>query len=139
MIRPNREGVRIKDAGNRNVKTAGKISLTVMSGNRVENISFYVVEHLTTQVILGWDFRDKHVEAIKPRERLVEMDDGTTVPYLRTSVRKANAVPLPPDQELVPKKRRQSKRLEVAKAVFMQPRTQTWVRVISEREGLVLI
>ena len=119
MIRPNREGVRIKDAGNRNVKTAGKISLTVMSGNRVENISFYVVERLTTQVILVCDFCDKHVEEIKPQQRLVEMDDGTTVPILRTSVRKANAVPLPPEQEFVPKKRRQSMRLAVAESVFL--------------------
>ena len=97
-----REGIRIKDAGNRNVKIAGKITLTVMLGNRGGSISFYVIERLTTQVILGCHFCDKHVEAIKPRQRLVEMDDGTTVPILRTSARKANAVPLPPEQEFVP-------------------------------------
>ena len=67
------------------------------------------------------------------------MDDGTNVPILRTSVRKENAVPLPPEQELVPKKRRQSTRLAYAEAVVHQPSTRTWVKVIYEREGLVLI
>ena len=133
------EGVRIKDAGNCNFRIAGKITLTVMLGHRVESISFYSVERLTTQVILGCDFCDKHVEAIKPRQRFVEMDDGTTVPILRTSVRKSNAVRLPPEQEFFPKKRRQSTRLAVAEAVVLQPSTQTWVKVNSERSGLVMI
>ena len=53
LIRPIGEGVRIKDAGNRNIRIAWKITLTVMLVHRVESISFYVVEHLTTQVILG--------------------------------------------------------------------------------------
>ena len=113
--------------------------MTVMLAHRVETISFYVVERLTTQAILGCDFCGKHVEAIKPRQRLVEMDDETNVPILRTSFRKANAVPLPLEQEFVPKKKRLSKRLAVAEAVVIQPRTQTWVNVISERQGLVLI
>ena len=43
MIRPIIEGVRIKDAGNRNVRISGKITLTVMLGHRVESISFYFV------------------------------------------------------------------------------------------------
>ena len=67
------------------------------------------------------------------------MDYRTTVPILRTSVRKANAVPLPPEQELVHKKKRLSTRLAVYQAVFLQPGTQTWVKVISERQGLVLV
>ena len=106
LIRPIREGFRIKDSGNRNVRIAGKITLNVMLGHRVETISSYVVERLTTHVILGCDFCDRQVDAIKRRQRLVEVDDGTTVPMLRTSVRKANAVPLQPEQEFVPKKRR---------------------------------
>ena len=67
------------------------------------------------------------------------MDDRTTVPILRTSIRKANAVPLPPEREFVPKEGRPSTRLAVAESFVLQPSTQTWLRVISEREGLVLI
>ena len=38
LIRPIREGVRIKDAGNRNVRIAGKITLIVILDHRVETI-----------------------------------------------------------------------------------------------------
>ena len=44
------------------------------------------------------------------------MDDGTTVPIILTSVRKANAVTLPPEQEFFPNKKRVSTRLVVAEA-----------------------
>ena len=101
-----RKGFRIKDAGNRNVRILGKITLAVILGHRVETISFYVVERLKLQIILDCDFCDRHVEAIKPRQRLIEIDDGTTVPILRTSTRNANAVPPRLEQEFVPKKKR---------------------------------
>ena len=138
MRRATREGVCIKDAGNRNGKIDGKINLTVELGHRVEAISFYVVERLTTQIILGCDFCDKHVEEIKPRQRLVEMDDGSTITILRTSVRKANAVPLPPEQEFVRQKKRLSARLTVVQPVVFQPGTHILVKVRSKLQGLVL-
>ena len=90
-----------------------------MLGHRVESISFYLVERLTTQVILRCDFCDKHVEAIKAQQQLVEIDNGTNVLILRTSVRKANAVSLPPEKEFVSKKKRLLKRLSVAEAVVL--------------------
>ena len=77
-IRPLDDELVIRDAGNRNVAFRGTINLTVELGTRVEAVPFLVVDRLSTQVILGCDFCDKHVEYIRPRQRVIVMDDGTT-------------------------------------------------------------
>lgn len=59
------------------------ITLSVELGPRIEVVQFNVVEGLANQVILECDFCLKHVEAIRPRKRVVELDDGTTVPIIR--------------------------------------------------------
>lgn len=54
------------------------IRLTVQIGTSVEHVNFYVVEKLTTSVILLCNIFDLHVEAIRSRGRIVDMDDGST-------------------------------------------------------------
>ena len=56
LIQILREAVQIRDAGNRTVNVAGRITLAVELGNHVEALSFYVVGRLSTQVLLGCDF-----------------------------------------------------------------------------------
>ena len=48
-------------------KRGSKDNLGVELGNRVEAVSFYVFERLSTQVLLGCDFCAKHFEAIPAR------------------------------------------------------------------------
>ena len=67
------------------MNVGGKITLAMELGKRFEAVSFYAVESLCTQVLLGCDFCDKHVESIRPLKRVVELDDGTTVPIIRVS------------------------------------------------------
>ena len=52
LIQPLHESVQIQDAGNRSVNVAGKITLVAELKNRVEALSFYVVQHLSTKVLL---------------------------------------------------------------------------------------
>ena len=105
-IKPLDDQFNVKDANNRRVVIAGTINLTVQVGKRREVVKFNVVERLGTDVILGCDYCDKHVESIRPRKRLVELDDGSTVPILkRPEGRATNAVPLPAKQEYVPPER----------------------------------
>ena len=59
-IRPLDDEPVIRDAGNRRVALRGSINLTVELGTRVEFVPFLVVDRLSTQVILGCDFCDKH-------------------------------------------------------------------------------
>ena len=54
-----REFVKIRDAGNRSVRVGGNLSLEAEHGNLVEAVSFYVVECISTQVLLGCDFFEK--------------------------------------------------------------------------------
>ena len=94
---------------NRTINSLGVVSSAVDIGGRVEIINFKVVERLAVPVILGCDYCDKHVEAIKPRQRVVERDDGTTVPIIRKPPpRQEGSMPLPEQQEYVPSKRRSS-------------------------------
>lgn len=41
------------------------------------------VKRLATSLILGCDFCDKHIEAIRPWKRLVKLEDGTTITIIR--------------------------------------------------------
>lgn len=56
---------------------------------------FNVVKRLSTEVILGCDFCDKHIESIRHLHILVELNDGTTIPIKRQAFeRKKTSVPL---------------------------------------------
>lgn len=68
---------------NRKVHTSGTINLAVEIGNKAEMVTFNVVERLATNILLSCDYCDRHVEAIKPGQRLVGLEDGTTVPIVR--------------------------------------------------------
>ena len=111
-IRPLREDVRVRDAGNRSVRIAGTLDLVVNIGSRLETVRFYVVDKLAVTVILGCDFCDKHVDSIRPRKRTVVLDDGTEVPILKKpEPRGPDAIPLPRAQEYVPAGRKPSDKI----------------------------
>lgn len=73
----------VRDVNNRKVNTSDTINLSVEVGNRVRIANFNVVERLATNILLGCDFCNRHIEAIKPTQRIVELDDGTTVLIIR--------------------------------------------------------
>ena len=90
------EQVRVRDANNRRLNILGTVELNVRIGNREDKVNFYVVERLATDFILGCDFCDRHVEAIRPRKRLIELDDGTTIPIVRGSKTfRSKSIPVP--------------------------------------------
>ena len=140
LIRKDPSATRIVDANKRNVEVEGTLDLSVNIGGRVEVVKFNVVPRLAVDVIIGCDFCDKHVEAIRPRRRLVELDDGTTVPIVRRpDKRPPGAIPLPEEQVYVPSDKRASPKVKVAEKVTLQPESQTWVKVRTESEGLVIV
>ena len=99
----------------------------------MEIISFKVFERLAVPVILGWDYCEKHVEAIKPRQRIVELDDGTTVPIIRKPPpRQEGSIPLPEQQEYVPSKRRSSTKIQTTRKTTLQPESHNWVEVVTQ-------
>ena len=132
--------MRVRDANNRLLPIVGKVALFVRLGSRLERITFYVSDRLAAPVILGCDFCDTHVEAIRPRRRVVELDDGTTVPIVRRpQKRSAKAPPLPEEQQYVPPPGRASTKITAVTPTLLPPESQTWVSVKTDRHGLILV
>ena len=63
-IKPLDNQFKVNDANRRRVVIAGTIKLTVQVGKRREVVKFNFVDRLITDVILGSDYCDKHVESI---------------------------------------------------------------------------
>ena len=129
-----------RNANGSSVPIAGTIDLVVQVGESIEHVNFLVAKKLATAVILGCGFCDRHVESIRPRDRTVVMDHGSTVPIIRKS-----SAPVGDDtkgtveEELAPAAPRCSPRIRVTKRVKLQPDTQTWVEVVTKRQGLILV
>ena len=131
---------RVTDANRNPINVIGTIDLVVRLGNILVKAEFLVCERLAAPAILGCDFCDRFVEAIYPRKRVVELEDGSTIPIVRRPLRREPDAPkLPAVQEYVTPKGRVSPNIRVARAVTLQPGTQTWVEVTSEKSGLVVV
>ena len=70
-MKPLDNDVRLRDAYKNKLNIEGTVNLTIQIGNHREQVTFYVTEHLATDFILVCDFFDKHVEAIRPRKKLL--------------------------------------------------------------------
>ena len=139
-IKYNLQRMDIRDANNRRVKLDGVINLQVRLGNRIETVHFNIVEKLGTGVILGFDYLDKHVEAIRPRRRVVELADGTTIPIMKRILGRGKQPDLlPEEKEFVPMKGRLNQKILVTNKKTLYPNTQTWVEVTTSQHGLILI
>lgn len=139
-IKPYMSRLKVRDASNRRVKISGIVRLMVKLGTRTESVQFNVVDNLGTDVIIGCDYLDKHVEAIRPRQRSVELADGTTIPIVRGATSRNSIHPsIPKEEQVLPKKKGNSRRIHVVKPVILKPNTQTWVDVKTNTHGLVLI
>lgn len=130
----------IRDASNKRVTILGTIRLRVRLGSRSDWVTFNVVQNLGTDVILGCDFLGKHVDAIRPRKRLVTLGDGTSVPIIRGHKPSKSFRRILPEPEVAAERtvRAQSKVKVVANAV-LEPGTQTWVEVAAPISVTVLI
>lgn len=91
-------------------------------------------------MLLGSYFLDKHVEAIRPRKSIVEVDRGVTVPLvLKPSTRAQDAQSLPEDHEFTAPKKRVNKNVQVVDCTVLPAQSQTWVTVKPKRAGLILV
>ena len=130
----------IADANGRPSRTYRTVTLVVRLETRTIKCKFIVCERLVAPVILCCDFNDKFVEAVYPRRKVVELDDGTKVPIVRKpTARRADALPLPSEQEYDNEPGRVSQKRKVSRPVIMQSGTQVWVHVINGRTGLSIL
>ncbi|CAN8070210.1 unnamed protein product [Agarophyton chilense] len=127
----------VTDANNKPLDTVGFIELVVRVGARVVKLDFIVCQKSSAPVILGCDFCDRFVEAIFPRQRRVEMEDGSYTPIVCRPLRRATKkhVPLTAAQEPGPNNR-ESNKLHVAASLCVSPESQMMVNVTSRKHGL---
>ena len=130
----------IADANGRPLRTSRQIPRVVRLGDRTMSYTFIFCERLAAPVISGCEFNDKFVEAIDPRRKLVELDNGTKIPIVRKlAVRAANNLPLPSEQEYSPPTGRISPKRKVSRAVEIPAGTQKWVHITSGRTDLSVL
>ena len=120
------EHLPIRGANGKPIDVAGCVYLTVTVGTQVAKREFLVCERLATDLILGCDYCDRHVEEILPRKRLIKLDDGTTVPIVRkASARPPNAPRLPPELVLSKNPSRRNPSVWVTMRLKLKPGTHT--------------
>ena len=123
-IPPLKKRTDVRDANNKRVNIEGTIHLYVKVGHSTELVPFYVVDKLGTDIILGCEYLDKVVDAIRPRRGVVEMIDGTEVRILRHTLgRFENRHSITEEEEFKPPKHRSSKRISLTKSVTVNPNT----------------
>ncbi|GAB0498675.1 hypothetical protein MMPV_010022 [Pyropia vietnamensis] len=69
-------GPTIKDANGRIIRTTQAVTLTADIGNLTTEVDFLVCETLSVPCILGCSFINKHVEAIRPSKRVIDLHDA---------------------------------------------------------------
>lgn len=122
------------------MSTAQSISSSTLGGWRVETVRFNVVEHLATQVILGCDYFDKHIESIHPRQRIVELADGTIVLIIRKpSPRAWDAIPLSEEQAYEPAHQLTGSKISVLEPTTLEPESTNLVMVSLQRYVLITV
>ncbi|GAB0498233.1 hypothetical protein MMPV_009574 [Pyropia vietnamensis] len=69
-------GPTIKDANGRIIRTTQAVTLTANIGKLTTEVDFLVCETLSVPCILGCSFINKHVEAIRPSKRVIDLHDA---------------------------------------------------------------
>lgn len=137
-IKPSRN-VNVRDANNRKLHTNGTIKLFFEVENKVALVTVNIVEHLAT-ILLGCEYFDPHVEAIKPRQRIVELEEGTAVPIIRNAGgRIRNVITLPEVRKFPKGAKRASTGIRVSQKVILKLETQNVVDVITDQKGSIVV
>ena len=99
-----------------------------------------MVPRLALDVIISCDFCDEHIEAIRPRKCIVELEDGTAVPIVRRpDKRPAGSIPLPDEQVYISACRRPPNKVRLEEEINLAPESQTCVKVKTQTQGLIKI
>ena len=130
----------ICDANSNPLDMIGTVKLPVRLGHFLCLVEFIVCRSLAASAILGADYCDRFVEAIRPKKKLVELEDGSTIPIVRRPHRRTpRMAPLPPDMEYPDKNGRISPTVKMAESITIEPHNQAWVKVTTKRRGLVIL
>jgi hypothetical protein len=110
----------VRDANGRLVNLSAAVSLEVSIADQVFKRTLLVAPQLSESLVLGTAFMEEHVKSLLPRERLMILSSGVSVPLVDDTRRSTSAVKL-------------------AKSYVIPPKTEMAVLVKADREGLSLL
>jgi hypothetical protein len=120
----------IVGAGGSRLLQKGNITLTVQLGTIKVQARFIVVESLAAECILCFQFVDRQVQAIHPKENRVTLANGSVILIIHDSGPICERQPTPP-KELPP-----STKVRVSKMIVLPPRLEYFVPVQCAAPGL---
>jgi gag-polyprotein putative aspartyl protease len=82
---PGPPAVHILSAGGRRILHKWNITFTVQLGTIKVQARFIVVEGLAAECILGFQFIDRQVQAMLPKEKRVTLANGSVIPIIHDS------------------------------------------------------
>lgn len=108
----------IRDATRNPIKTAGRLELLVRLGLLVVRVEYIFCEVVVAPSVLGCAYCPRFIAETRRREREMELEDGSTVPTVRTpSLLNSLSLPLALVQEPNHSSGRASHNIRVAAAV----------------------
>lgn len=122
------------DAYSRLLRMNGRINLAKGLCNAELKVKFIVFQSLAAPLIMGADFCDWHDETIRAKLKLVQQDDGTSIPTACHSGTQATLKPLSPNGlEYSSKEGKTSSSIWLAGSTVIPPKSQVWTKARTER------
>lgn len=128
------------NASQNRLKTVGIIDVLARLRRSVVKLNFMFCHSLAALVTLGCDYCERFVKAIRPTPRLVELEEGYSVPMVRKSLKLGTKKELPLSAVLEPPlASRKSTTLRVVASVSTPLEFQVMEQVTSCQQGLRVI
>lgn len=86
---------KICDANNKFLHMVGTVKFPVKLGNFYFHIDFIICQSLAAPAIFDADFCGRFVEAIRPRKKLIEPNEVSTLPIVKRPMKRIPTSPLP--------------------------------------------
>lgn len=129
----------ICDANNKPMPMVGTVKL-LSKFTVLVTVELIVWESFPTAVILRADFGICSVEAIRPRKKFMDLNDGLKMPIARRAMKWSSTLPsLPREQQLNRCEGRLSTAVRATKTTLIPPHIQRMVKVYSKRSDFVVL
>jgi hypothetical protein len=123
----------VAGAGGRPLPQRRVLTLCVKLGQLKARAKFIVVKYLTAGCILGCQFIDRRVKSILPKERLVLINDGSSVAIIQSASDRAMG---DDDHAMRTRTPQPSPKLRIAQPVTIPARSEGFVEAQCEAPGL---
>lgn len=127
-------------ANNKPLHLVRTVKVPLKLGNLRVYIDFIVCLSLAAPATLDADFWNRFEEAIRPRKKPIELDDGSNMPIVRRPLKRLSASkPLPCEQEYDRTQGRTTTAVKAKENISILPNCQKQINVSSKRRGLAVL